>query len=167
MSSFSLWTIFSCRSFHLHIDFRSFEFLNLIRLMLVSSFHSALTMNFDRSFSWFISLWAARFSIAISAFQTWHDFFLSYEKQSQNRNFEASFHRLRTQILIYFSLSRLHCRILSRREFKITLVSSLQITFFQFSMIQFLYRKQNCRLSRSRVTHSVRWSVSRRISKRD
>jgi hypothetical protein len=113
--------------------------------MLVSSSHSALTMNFNRSFSWFISLWAARFSIAVSAFQTWHDSFLSYEKQSQNRNSEASFHRLRTQILMYLSLSRLHCRILSRRKSKIMLISSLYITFFQFSMIQFLYRKQNCK----------------------
>ncbi len=60
-------------------------------------------------------------------------------------NSETFFHRRRTQIFAYFSLTRFHCRILSRRELKTTLVSSLHMTFFQFSMIQFLYRKQNCR----------------------
>ncbi len=144
MSSFSLRTIFSWRSSHFQIDFRSSEFRSLIRLIFVSSSHCCLTKNFNRSFIWSISLCAARFSTAVSAFQTWHELFLSYEKQSQNMNSEVSFHRRRTQIFAYLSLNRLHCRILSRREFKITLVSSLHMTFFQFSMIQFLYRKQNC-----------------------
>jgi hypothetical protein len=145
MSYFSLRTIFSWRSSYFQIDFRSLEFLNLVIFILVFSFHFSLTRDFNRSFSSSISFWAARFSTAISVFQTWHDFFLSYEKQSQNMNFKVSFHRLCTQIFVYLSLILLHHRMLSRRKLKITLVLSLQITFFQFSMIQFLYRKQNCR----------------------
>jgi hypothetical protein len=88
---FLLRIIFSCRSSYFHIGFRSFGFLNLISLILVSSSHSALTTSFNRLFSWLISFWATRFSIAISAFQTWHDLFLSYEKQFQNWNFEIFF----------------------------------------------------------------------------
>jgi hypothetical protein len=145
MSSFSLRTLFSWRSSHFQIDFRSSEFRNLIRLIFISSFRCCLIKNFNRSFIWSIFLCAARFSTAISAFQTWHEFFLSYEKQSQNMNSEASFHRRRTQIFAYLSLTRRHCRILSRRKLKITLVLSLFMTFFQFSIVQFLYRKQNCR----------------------
>jgi hypothetical protein len=43
-----------------------------------------------------------------------------------------------------FSLNVLHCSRLLRRESKITLVSSLHMTFFQSSMIQFLCLRQNC-----------------------
>lgn len=58
---------------------------------------------------------------------------------------KADLNRARTHEGENLSETILHIRRLPLRRPKITLVSSVHITFFQSSKIQCLYRKQNCK----------------------
>ena len=150
MSSFSSFLIFfSWFSSYFYWDFFLGKLRVERRLMSLISSQFCLSTDFNSTFISSSLILTFAFFAFVFDFQQWHDFFQSYEKHSQNMNSWTLYHLTRTINLTDFLSSSTVRQILMnpRRWSRTMIVSSVEITRFQSSTIQFLYRRQKISLA--------------------
>lgn len=84
--------------FHFYIDWGSNSWWRFKYYISFWNFHFTFLIDFIILLKESISFTDWAFSWAVSRFQQWQGFFLSYEKQFQNMNFEDLFHHSYIQL---------------------------------------------------------------------